>query len=172
MASTNKNLIVAYFENEHAAAMAADGLKDWDNACQDIKLGGVGIVTREHGEVKTHMIGGRAAGKGAKWGTIIGVVAGIFTGGLSIIGGAVAGLAAGAVTGALFHKRLGMSDDDKARLDDHLKGGGAALAVMTGEDAVAATKAELASISGDVENFSVPPETMNALEEAASSESP
>ncbi|MDX1416449.1 MAG: DUF1269 domain-containing protein [Candidatus Promineifilaceae bacterium] len=164
---TNKNLIVAYFKNQHAAEMAADGLKDWDKACLDIKLGGIGILTMEDDEVKSRMVGGRTTGTGAKWGTILGIAAGIFSGGLSIIGGAVAGLATGALAGALFHKRLGMSDEDKARLEAHLKDGGAAIATMASEDAVAATEAELASMGGDVENFSVPPETIKTLEENA-----
>lgn len=56
--ANNKNLIVAYFKNEHAAEMAADGLKDWDHACPDIKLGGIGILTMDDGDVKTHMVGG------------------------------------------------------------------------------------------------------------------
>jgi uncharacterized membrane protein len=166
MAGNNKNLIVAFFANERAAEMAADGLKDWDDACRDIKLGGIGIITREHGEIKSRMVGGRAAGEGAKWGTILGVTAGIFSGGLTIIGGALAGLLAGAVAGAFFHKRLGMTDDDKAHLDDHLKGGGAAIAVIAGEDAVSATTAELVSMGGKVENFSVSHETFDVLEKA------
>ncbi len=170
--ANNKNLIVAYFKNEHAAEMAAAGLKDWDHACPDIKLGGIGILTMDDGDVKTHMVGGRAAGKGAKWGTIIGVAAGIFTGGLSVIGGAVVGLTTGAAAGALFHKQLGMSDEDKARLEEHLKDGGAALAAIAGEAEVSATENELASMSGEVENFSVPPDTINALEEAAGSTNP
>jgi hypothetical protein len=33
------NLIVACFENQHAGKMAADGLKDWDEPCLDIRLG-------------------------------------------------------------------------------------------------------------------------------------
>lgn len=68
--ANNKNLIVAYFKNEHAAEMAAAGLKDWDHACPDIKLGDIGILTMDDGDVKAHMVGGRAAGKGTKWGTI------------------------------------------------------------------------------------------------------
>lgn len=168
--ANKKNLIVAYFKNEHAAEMAADGLKDWDNACLDIKLGGIGILTMENDAVKSRMVGGHAAGAGAKWGTILGVAAGIFSGGLSIIGGAVAGLATGALAGALFHKRVGMSDADKARLEAHLKEGGAAIATMASEDAVAATETELTSMGGEVENFSVPPETISALEVAAAAD--
>jgi len=167
MANKNKNLIVAYFADEDAAGMVADGLKDWDKACKDIKLGGIGILTMEDGQIKTRKVGSRAAGTGAKWGTILGVAAGIFSGGVTIIGGAVAGLAAGAVAGALFHKRLGMSDDDKARLEDHLRDGGAALAVMADDEEVPPTKSELASMGGDVESFTVPVETVAELEEAA-----
>jgi uncharacterized membrane protein len=166
MANRNKNLVIAYFPNEHAADMVADGLKDWDEACRDIKLGGIGILTMEDEKIKTHLVGTHATGTGARWGTILGVAAAIFSGGLTIIGGAVAGLAAGAVAGTLFHKRLGMSDEDKARLEDHLKNGGAALAVMASADEEAATRKELASMGGEIESFDVPSETVDALEEA------
>ncbi|NCF67011.1 MAG: DUF1269 domain-containing protein [Chloroflexi bacterium] len=166
MANRNKNLIIAYFPNEHAAEMVADGLKDWDKACRDIKLGGIGILTMEEEKVKTHLVGTHATGTGARWGTILGVAAGIFSGGVTIIGGAVAGLAAGAVAGALFHKRLGMNDDDKARLEEHLKDGGAAIAVMADEYEVGATTEELASMGGEIESFDVPPKTVEEMVEA------
>jgi uncharacterized membrane protein len=85
---------------------------------------------------------------------------------VTLIGGAVAGMAGGAVAGALFHKSLGLSDDDKARLEQHLQSGGAALVVMADEDEVEPTQAELAGLGGQVEDYKVPAETMDQVEEA------
>jgi hypothetical protein len=126
MANENRNLIVAYFPNTKTADDAARQLKHWDKGGSSIKLGGMGIITWEDGELKTHKVGARAAGTGAKWGTILGATgslatgvlaaAGVLTGGIALIPAAIAGLAAGAGAGALFHKKIGMSDADRIRL--------------------------------------------------------
>jgi hypothetical protein len=60
-----------------------------------------------------------------------------------------------------------MEDEDKERLMQHLQGGGAALAVMADDDEVEATKFELLSLGGSVENYLVPDETMDELDKAA-----
>lgn len=175
MGNKNRNLIIAYFENAHAADTVAQALKHWDKDHKEIKLGGMGIITEEEGKLKTHKVGARATGTGAKWGTILGatgglatgvmVAAGVLTGGIGLIPGAIAGLAVGAVGGALFHKRIGMTDEDRARLEDHLRGGGAALAVMADDPEVEATKAEIAALGGAVENYLIPDEVMDEFEE-------
>lgn len=175
MANKNRNLIVAYFDSVAAADAAAQQLKHWDKEDVDIKLGGMGIISLEDGSLKTHLVGAHAAGTGAKWGTILGAtgglatgilaVAGVLTGGIGLIPGALAGLALGAAGGALFHKHIGMTDEDRARLEDHLRGGGAALAVMADDDEVEATKAEIAALGGDVEHYSIPDHVMDEVEE-------
>lgn len=168
MANKNRNLIIAYFPDVDAAQTAAKDLKHWDKAQDDVKLGGIGIVTvDEKGKLKTHKVGARAGGTGAKWGTILGVTAGILSGGVTLVGGAVVGLAAGSVAGALFHKHIGMSDDDKERLAHHLQDGGAALAVMADDDEVEPAKAELINLGGAVESYIVPDETVDEIEAAA-----
>ncbi len=167
MANKNKNLIIAYFPNEEAAKGAGHGMKDWDKARKDIKLGGMGIVTMEDGKLKTKKVGARAGGTGAKWGIILGTAAGILSGGVTLVGGAIAGLTAGAIGGSLFHKKLGMTDDDKMRLQMHLQEGGAALAVMVDDDEMAPTRMEMDNLGGEVEHYVVPDETMDELEETA-----
>ena len=124
MANKNRNLILSYFPTAEAADKAGDQLKQWDKDNKDVKLGGMGILTMKDGKLKTHKVGRRAGGTGAKWGLILGAAAGILSGGITLVGGALAGLAAGAVGGSLFHKKLGMTDDDKARLENHLADGG------------------------------------------------
>ncbi|MFN2205603.1 MAG: DUF4332 domain-containing protein [Candidatus Promineifilaceae bacterium] len=175
MANENKNLIVAYFDNSEVADDAAKQLKHWDKSESDIKLGGMGIVTLEDGKLKTHKVGARAAGTGAKWGTILGAtggaatgalaLAGVLTGGLGLIPGAIAGLIVGTGAGALFHKKIGMTDSDRLRLEDHLKNGGAALAVMADAVEVEPTKAEIAALGGKVEHYTLPDDLMEEFEE-------
>ena len=168
MANKNRNLIIAYFPSKKKAEKAAKNLKRWDKKRGDIKLGGVGIITLDDkGKLKTHKVGARAGGTGAKWGTILGATAGILSGGVTLIGGAVVGLAAGSVAGALFRKKIGMTDEDKDRLMQHLQDGGAAIAAMADEDEVEATKYELRNLGGTVENYMMPDETVDELEAAA-----
>jgi len=97
MANKNRNMIIAYFPSAYAADTAAQSLKAWDKATDAVKLGGTGILTWEDGKVKTHKVGARASGTGAKWGTILGATLGILSGGVTLIGGALVGAGAGAV---------------------------------------------------------------------------
>jgi uncharacterized membrane protein len=166
MSNKNNHVVIAYFPGVDGADAAAAGLKAWDKATDAVKLGGIGILRWEEGKIKTKKVGTRAAGKGAVWGTVLGAALGILSGGVSLIGGALVGAGAGAVTGALFHKGLGLSDADLARLTEHLKSGGAAVVAMADEDEVEATKAELAKLGGTAEDFQVPAEHVETLQAA------
>ncbi len=143
MADKNQHVIIGYFPLTDKADMAANQLKEWDRANDAIKLGGIGILTWEGGKIKTRKVGARAGGKGARWGVALGAVTGILSGGVTLIGGALAGAAAGGVGGSLFHRSLGLTDEDKARLEKHLQGGGA------------------------VENYQVPAATMAQVEQSS-----
>ena len=169
MSNKNRNLIVSYFDSADTADEAAQKLKLWDKALKEIKLGGIGIITLEDDKLKTHKVGSRATGTGAKWGTILGATGGlaavVLTGGAALIPAAVAGAGAGAVGGSLFHKRVGLTDADQARLTKHLQDGGAALAVMADDAEVEPTKAEIALLGGDVEHYTVPDEVMREVAE-------
>jgi uncharacterized membrane protein len=175
MANKNRHLILAYFPDVDAADAAGRQLKHWDKDEGEIKLGGMGIITEHDGKLKTHLIGARAGGTGAKWGAILGgtaglatgvmVAVGVLTGGIGLIPGAIAGLVAGAAGGSLFHKRIGMTDADRARLEDHLRSGGAALAVMTDAVEMEPTKAEIAALGGAVEDYYLPDELMEELDQ-------
>jgi uncharacterized membrane protein len=162
----NKHVVIAYYPGADKADAAANQIKDWDRASNDVKLGGVGILTWQGGKLHTRKVGGRATGTGAKWGAAAGLVAGVLSGGMTLIGGALIGTATGAVAGTLFHKSLGLTDDDKARLEKHLQGGGAALVVTADDNDVAATKSELAKLGGDVEDYKIPEETVEKVEAA------
>ena len=165
MAKKN-NVVIAYFPGADKADAAASQLKAWDKDVKDVKLGGIGILTWQEGKLKTHRVGRRDTGKGAGWGTAIGATLGVLSGGVTLVGGALTGAAAGAVTGALFHQHRGLSDADKARLEDNLKKGGAAVVTMTADEDTAAAQAELKKLGGDVENYKVPDDAAQKLEEA------
>ena len=163
----NTNVIIDYFDGADKADDAADSLKAWDKDNDDVKLGGIAILTWEDGKIKTRKVGTRDTRKGAGWGTALGAVVGVLSGGVTLIGGALVGAAAGAATGALFHKGIGLSDDDKSQLEDKLKSGGAALVVMASDDEVQATKDFLNNLNeGEVQDFQVPDDSTQKLEEA------
>ena len=165
MAKKN-NVVIAYYASEGAAETAAAQLKSWDKDDKDLKLGGIAILTEKDGKLKKHKVGTRDAGKGAAWGTAIGAVAGVLSGGVTLIGGALVGAAAGGAGGALFHKGVGLSDADKTELETKLKGGGAAVVTMAGDADVEAVKTELNGSGGDVDNFKVPDDSAKKLDEA------
>jgi uncharacterized membrane protein len=166
MSNKNRHVVIAYFTDVAAASNAAAQLKDWDKANDAVKLGGVGILHWEDGKIKTKKVGARATGKGAAWGAALGATLGILSGGVTLIGGALVGVTAGVLTGALFHKGVGLSDDDQIHLEEHLKNGGAAVVVMADEDEVVMTSDELTRLGGAVENFQVPAEHVEQLEAA------
>jgi uncharacterized membrane protein len=166
MAKKDKHVVIAYYPGADKADDASDQLKSWDKANDDIKLGGIGILFWEDGKIKTRKVGGHETSEGAGWGLALGAALGILSGGVTLIGGALAGVAGGAVLGSFFHKGLGLSDADKQRLDEKLQAGGAALVAMCDADEIDATKAELASLGGEVEDYKVPDETVEKVEEA------
>ncbi len=174
MSDEKNNLTIAYFASEETAKEAAEKLKDWDKDLGAIDLGAIGILTmNKKGKLKTHKVGAHATGTGAKWGTALGAAAGILTGGIGLIGGAVVGLTAGSIAGSLFHKQIGMDDDEKARLEEHLKDGGAALAVMTNKHDILPVSEKLGFLGGEVASYTIPTEVvaeLDASEEAEQAE--
>jgi uncharacterized membrane protein len=163
----NTNLIIDYFAGADKADDAADSLKDWDKGNDAVKLGGIAILTWQDGKMKTRKVGTRDTGKGAVWGTAIGAVAGVLSGGLTLVGGALVGAAGGAVTGSFFHKGLGLTDADKTKLEDHLKKGGAALVAMASDDELQATKKFLSGLNeGEVQDYKVPDDSAQKLDDA------
>ena len=111
MSKENDQLLIAYFPSKETAENAAHEMKEWDKEYSKIDLGAMGIISQDDGgKIKTEKIGSRATGEGAKWGILAGAVAGIFTGGIGLVGGALAGMAVGSVAGAMFHRGLGMTD--------------------------------------------------------------
>ena len=155
-----KQLVLAFFQDEAAADAAVSQVKQWDKASKDIKLGAIGILVKDDkGKIKTHKLGQRKTGGGA----VLGVLAAVLTGGMSLLGGAVAG----GILGAFFHKGLGMSKEDLARIDGDLSGGKAAVAILANADEAAAVSAKLAELGGVPESHDVSDEVVEQAVAAA-----
>src|SRR5512139_1601695 len=120
-------LVLAFFDSENEADYAVGLLKDWDKASKEVKLGAIGVLVKDDkGKIKTHKLGAR---KG-KTGAILFGLAGLLSGGMTVLGGAVLG----GILGSLFHKGLGLSEEDLARIDGDLSGGKAAVAILANPD--------------------------------------
>jgi hypothetical protein len=159
-----QQLVLAFFANEAAADQAVNAIKQWDKASKEIKLGAIGVLVKDDkGKIKTHKLGQRKT----KTGAVLGVVAAILSGGVTIIGGAIAG----GILGAFFHKGLGLSKDDLARIGGELDGGKAAAAVVAAPEEAAAITAKLTELGGVAETHEVSEEALDqaatATEEAA-----
>ena len=169
MANKNDVLVVAYYKDEGAAEAAAKSLKNWDDANDAIKLGAIAVLTLDpkSGDIDAKEVGQRNTKSGALWGTAIGAVVGILSGGIGLIPGLALGAGGGAAVGAMSHKGIGMTDEDRTEMTKNLSGGGAALAVMADDFEVKATQAEMVSAGGKVDAFEVPDETVDAITAAA-----
>jgi len=158
-----KQLILAFFPSEAAADQAVNEIKQWDKASKEIKLGAIGVLVKDDkGEIKTHKLGKRKTGTGA----VIGAVAGVLSGGVTVVGGAVVG----GILGAFFHKGLGLSKEDLARIDSELDGGRAAVGVLAEQDEAASVSAKMVELGGTPETHEVTEEALEQVTVAAESQ--
>jgi hypothetical protein len=149
-------LVLAFFTNEDEAEYAVGQIKGWDKASNEVKLGAIGVLVKDDkGKIKTHKLGAR---KG-KTGAVLFGLAGLLSGGMTVLGGAVLG----GILGSLFHKGLGMSKEDLARIDDDLNGGKAAVAILASASEAELVSAKLAELGGAPESH---PVTDEAVQEA------
>ena len=155
-----KQLVLAFFENEAAADEAVKQIKGWDKASKDVKLGAIGVLVKnEKGKIKTHKLGQRKT----KTGALLGVLAAVLSGGVTLLGGVVGG----SILGAFFHKGLGLSKDDLARIGGELDGGKAAVGILAEADEAASVSAKLAELGGAPESHEVSEESLEQVEAAA-----
>ncbi|HEY1293490.1 MAG TPA: hypothetical protein VGJ60_10440 [Chloroflexota bacterium] len=154
--SGTEQAVIASFDSQAQAEQAAKDLMGWDKANDDVKLGAIGVLTKDDkGEIKTRNYSQRKTGKGAKVGMGLGVIAAVFSGGLTLIPSAIGGAVAGGAAGALFRKGLGMSDEDLQKLSADLDGGRAALLVMCDANEVQATSEYLTAAGGKTQSHAV-----------------
>jgi uncharacterized membrane protein len=162
----NDHLVVAYFDNKDQAEQAADSLKSWDKASEDVKLGALVVMSKnEKGKVETTKLGARNTGEGAELGVITGVVVALLTSGLTVVGGTILGMVAGAGIGALSKQGIGLTQEDIDHMQAELDAGHAALLVMADEAEVADTTAELTRLGGRAQERVVAPEAVAQAEQ-------
>jgi hypothetical protein len=156
MAKQNKQLIIALYDHEAAAQQAAEELKAWDKANDDVKAGAVGVLVSDgKGGIKQDLTGPRAGGKGAAIGAILGLIAAVPTGGLSLLGGILGGGVGGGVIGSFFHKHLGMSEQERDGLAKEIAGGCAAVGVLADADEAGVFTAKLIALGGKPKSYDV-----------------
>ena len=151
-----KQLVLAIFPNVEAAEAAADALKAWDRASEDVKLNAVGILAiDEHGKLNASKVGKRSVGKGAGVGVVLAMLTPV---------GLVGGIIGGGILGAMHHKGLGLTQADQDRIGGELVGGRAAVGVLATADEALAISSRLSELGGEAEVHDVSDE---ALDEAA-----
>src|SRR5262245_48412750 len=102
--NTNEHVVITLFANQIMAEEAIASLKSWDHSSSEIKLGAIGSVTKDGDKIRTHV--GRKIGKGGGVGAILGVIAAILSGGITLLGGIAGGAAVGGVIGTFMKQSL------------------------------------------------------------------
>lgn len=154
--NSGEQAVIASFDSQAQAEQAAKDLMGWDKANDEIKLGAIGVLTKDDkGEIKTRNFSQRNTGKGAKVGMGLGVIAAVFSGGLSLVPSAIGGALAGGAAGTLFRKGLGMSEEELNKLSSDLDNGRAALLVMCDAGEVQPTSEYLTAAGGRTESHAI-----------------
>jgi uncharacterized membrane protein len=164
MANKNKQLVLAFFDNEAAADSAVAALKSWDKADKDIKLGAIGVLVKDDkGKIKEHKLGARSTARGVGVGVILGILAALLPA-VTLLGGIVGGGVLFGVLGSFVHKSLGISKEDLQRYSADLDKGRAAVGVLVDDADAKATMEQLQKAGGKPESHEV---TEDALDHAA-----
>jgi uncharacterized membrane protein len=168
MSDSKEQVVIASFDGPADAEQAAMDLMAWDKANDEIKLGAIGVLSKDaKGEIKTKNFSARNTGKGAKVGMGLGVAAAVLSGGLTLIPTAIGGAVAGGAAGALSRKGLGMSDEEFQQLSAELDGGRAALLVMCDEGEVQPTTEYLVAAGGRPRSHAIDTADLEAAAKAA-----
>jgi uncharacterized membrane protein len=148
MAKQKDQLVLGFFESEEAAKNAAKELEGMDRAVAGIKFDNIGILVKDSkGKVKADMQGPRHTGLGL----LLGALAGVLTGGISLLAGALIG----GVAGHFVHKSLGLDKEDLARLGSELDGGRAAVGILVPESEAKAVRSWMEGVGGKTEAITV-----------------
>lgn len=166
------HLVVGVFETEAAAATAADWLSKWQKTqkdVDDIKVDAMAVLTADDDkEIRIQRVGRHSAAGGAGIGLAVGALAGVLTGGLSVLGGLAAGALIGGVGGGLIHKGLGKHEEELADLTDHLCSGRAGVALVVDESAVEAVTEQLVDLGAITDVYTCPLEVLEKAQEKSS----
>jgi len=158
----SKQLVLAIFESEAEADNAAEALKRWEDDSDDVKIKSMGILALDsNGKLRTDKVGRRSTGKGAGIGVILAMATPI---------GLAAGIIGGAALGALHHKGLGVSQDDRDRLGQELAGGKAAVGVVVDSSHADAVSTRLGELGGTAEAHDLDDAAVADVDAAAQAE--
>jgi hypothetical protein len=156
---SDKQVVLAVFDDEAAADAAVEALKQWDKADDDIKLNAIGVlVLDDKGKIKTHKLGRRSTVKGAGIGVVLAVIA---------PPSLLAGVIGGGVLGALHHKGLGIKAEERDRIAAELSDGKAAVGVLAADIDASAVSAKLAELGGAAQVLTVSEEAVAEVDEVA-----
>src|ERR1700704_1559533 len=98
----NDQLVLGFFESEQAADGAAGALRSWAKTNRRVQLEAVGVLVKgDDGNVKTHKLGPREGKKGMGVGAVLGVVAAVASGGITLVEGVAIGGGRGGGVGSL-----------------------------------------------------------------------
>jgi len=153
---SDKQVIIALYPNEAAADSAVEGLKTWDKANDQVKLNAIGVLALDdRGQVKTEKMGRRSWGKGAGIGLVLGLLTPV---------GLVVGVVGGGLIGALHHKGLGLSEQDRDRIVGELRNRKAAVGVLAEPREAEAILQKMKEFGGEPEVHYVPEAAMEEAE--------
>lgn len=160
----NDNVVITLFADAAAADEAIDGLKMWDKANDHMKLGAIGVISKDGDKIKTSTK--RKTGKGAAIGATVGVIGAVLTGGVSLVAGVVGAGVLGGVLGAFFKKSMNLTKEEIAALGQELDAGRVAVVVTCDDYEIPLVTEFMVGSGGTVHTYTVPEA---ALVEAAQS---
>lgn len=160
----NEHVVIALYPDKKTADETVENLKQWDRAHDDIKLGAIGTIYMEDGEVKSHVP--HKVGRGATVGAIVGITVGVLTGPIGLVGGALAGAVAGGALGTFFKQSLNLTEEVIAGLGNDLQAGKVAIVVNCDDYEVTPTESILQYHGGEVKTYQVPAEAVREAAEA------
>ena len=152
---SNHTVVLSIFNDEASADAAVVSLKDSGVAKGDA----IGVlVLDEEGNLKADKAGKRSWGKGAGIGAVVALITPV---------GLAAGLIGGGLLGALHHKNLGLSEEDRERISSELEGGKAAVGVLAPVSEAAVVAVKLTELGGTSETHPVSDEAVEEAQTAA-----
>jgi len=156
--ASNPQLVLGFFETEEAADGAAGAVRAWAKTNTRVELDAVGVLVKDdQGSVKTHKLGPREGKKGLGVGVVLGTVAALASGGVTLLEGVAVGGAGGGIVGSLFHRGLGMSKEDVESVSARLDAGHAAVGVLVPPNQAPAISEELEALGGELQVHEVSP---------------
>jgi hypothetical protein len=162
--SENENIfiVIAEFKNHSASVGALAGLEHWADTRKDIKLGAVGALRKEEGEISAEIV--RKEGKGILVRGAMGLARSLL-GPLALVGDVAGGLA-----NAVFKKPDEGSPEALQELSKLMDAGSVALLMICSAGQEDAYREQLETMCGNVLLFEVPRELLDqaaaAVEEA------